>query len=324
MGVCLPIVLCLLALHLSKEDVQDSAQSDHQSTQPSDSLKPMKNRYMISLIREDEKLDIDLENYVLGVVLAEMPASFELEALKAQAVAARTYALKSCSETSVHGKNTICARSTCCQAYVDPESYITEGGNMAAVERVRYAVEATVNQVLMYEDALISATYFSCSGGRTEAAVEVWGYDYPYLQSVNSLGEEDAAYYTDFKIFTAEEFQLALGITLKGNMDSWFGEVCYTDGGGVQTMTIGGVAYRGTTLRTLLGLRSTVFSVQVDDNRIIFHTKGYGHRVGMSQYGANAMAKQMYDYTDILLHYYTGVEIVQLFENIEEKMWSFS
>ena len=88
-------------------------------------------------------------------------------------------------------------------------------------------------------------------------------------------------------------------------------------------MTIGGVAYRGTTLRTLLGLRSTVFSVQVDDNRIIFHTKGYGHRVGMSQYGANAMAKQMYDYKDILLYYYTGVEIVQLFENIEEEMWSF-
>ena len=320
-GIFLPLVLFALVWYLGRGENGHSPQPNEPQTEPTIPQDDLQDGCYLSLLLNEEKVTVELENYLLGVVLAEMPASFEMEAIKAQAVAARTYTLKHCSADSRHGKNTICAQASCCQAYIDPETYIVGGGSLSSVERARYAVDNTAGQVLTYEDALIFSTYFSCSGGMTESAVEVWGQDIPYLQSVQSPGEDAASFFTDSKVFSAEQFQSALGIRLKGAPDTWFTGVNYTDGGGVETMTIGGVAYRGTTLRTLLGLRSTAFYVKVEDESITFHTKGYGHRVGMSQYGANAMAKQGYDYQQILSHYYVGAEIVQYFEeNNKTKM----
>ena len=257
---------------------------------------------------------MNMDAYLVGVVLAEMPASFEPEALKAQAVVARTYTRRACETGGKHGDGSVCSLYSCCQAYITEEAYLEKGGSPESVEKVRSAVYATSGYVLTYEGMLIEATYFSCSGGLTEDAKEVWGTDYPYLQSVESPGEESAVYHTDSKIFSAREFQEALGISLNGTPETWFGTVTYTVGQGVDTMMIGGLEYRGTELRTRLDLRSTAFSIEVKGDTIMIHTKGYGHRVGMSQYGADAMAVNGSTFGEILAYYYQGTELYQLKE----------
>lgn len=250
--------------------------------------------------------EIDLEQYLIGVVLAEMPASFETEALKAQAVVARTYTVRAQEGKSKHEGGDICGDSTCCQGYVDPANYV---GTEEDLKKVRSAVAATYGQVLTYGGALVEATYFSCSGGTTEDAVAVWGTDVPYLQSVSSPGEENAAYYVDSVTFTSKEFTSKLGQKLEGTPTEWLGEVTYTTGGGVDAMIIGGKNYQGTEIRKLLGLRSTAFAMEVTEGAITVTTRGYGHRVGMSQYGADAMAALGSTYREILAHYYQGTEL---------------
>lgn len=313
-GVLLPILLlCVVAL-LGQSNA-GGLQDQTQATLPTAGEQM---QLELTVLFADGEEHMDLETYLFGVVLGEMPANFEPDALRAQAVAARTYTLKKCMEGSTHGKNTICTDHTCCQAYTDPSDYVASGGSENSLLRVKQAVEDTAGQVLVYDGELIMATYFSCAGGVTEDAVAVWGQEYPYLQSVPSPGEEDATYYTDSKTFTAEQFQKALGIRLEGKVEKWFGEATYTDGGGVETLPICGIPYRGTTLRTLLGLRSTAFTVTVINGNITFQTRGSGHRVGMSQYGANAMAKTGKNYVEILTHYYTNTEIVQYSDEMIE------
>lgn len=310
MGFCIPALL-LIAILFSfagkqkPESVPQETNSLPATTQSSTQLPAL---VRLDLLVDGERVSIDLEEYVVGVVLSEMPASFEIEALKAQAVAARTYALKTSTDGKKHA-GAVCTSHTCCQGYMTEEDYLQRGWKEKYVERVRRAVAETAGEVLIYEGKLIRATYFSCSGGTTEAAVAVWGRDYPYLQSVESPGEEETVYYTDSKTFSLEDFQEQLGVALSGSPETWFGNITYTTGGGIESMQIGGVAYRGTTLRSLLGLRSTVFRVVVSETAICFETHGYGHRVGMSQYGADAMALEGSTYTEILAHYYQGTEL---------------
>jgi len=251
-----------------------------------------------------------LEEYLTGVVLAEMPADFEPEALKAQAVVARTYTRKR-MEGSKHEGAAVCMDSGCCQGFRSPAEYLAEGGQRSAVEKVRTAVVQTDGLVLRYGGALIDATYFSCSGGSTEDAVAVWGQDVPYLQAVDSPGEEDAPRFTDQISFSAAELAERLDISPAGDPEGWFGDVTYTDGGGVATMTIRGRVFTGVQLRSKLGLRSTAFQIRVSGDRVTVETRGFGHRVGMSQYGAQAMAKAGSTCAEILAHYYTGAELVR-------------
>lgn len=255
---------------------------------------------------------MELEDYLTGVVLGEMPADFEPEALKAQAVAARTYTVKTVQTARKHPDGSICTDSTCCQAYLSREDYLSKGGTEENLEKVRSAVLDTAGYVLTYEGELIEATYFSCSGGSTEDAFAVWGTAYPYLRSVASPGEEDAAHYCDTIMFTPEQFQERLGRTLEGDPRSWFAEKTYTPGGGIDTMTIGGEGYTGTQLRRLLGLPSTAMTISASADTITVVTRGYGHRVGMSQYGADAMAVTGSDYKQILAHYYPGTTLERL------------
>lgn len=262
--------------------------------------------------KSGEVVNGDLDTYLVGVVLAEMPASFEMEALKAQAVVARTYTRKAYVTDGKHGDGSVCTNPGCCQAYISEEAYLAKGGTRADVDKVRYAVAATSGYVLTYGESLIEATYFSCSGGSTEDAVAVWGTDYPYLRAVDSPGEEGAAHFADSVTFTPQEFQKALGVTLAGDAGDWFGNVTYTGGGGVDTMTIGGETYTGTRLRSLLGLRSTAFAVDVGEEGITVTTHGFGHRVGMSQYGADAMAVAGSSFQEILEHYYPGTTLTKL------------
>ena len=284
-------------------------QSPEETTpQTSESVGITQERYL-PVLHGEEIRDMELDVYLLGVLLKEMPASFEQEAKKAQAVVARTYALRTHEKGAKHEQGAVCTDHTCCQAYIDPETYIANGGSKEEVDAAVKAIADTRDLVLMYNGKLIDATYFSCSGGRTEDAAAVWGADVPYLQSVESPGEESVSFYTDTVYFTAREFTQALGVSLEGLPATWFGEISRTEGGGVDTIKIGGVAYSGTDLRQKLGLRSTAFYITAVADTVTITTKGYGHRVGMSQYGADAMAVSGKSYEEILLHYYTGAEL---------------
>ena len=256
--------------------------------------------------REGENLDMALEEYLVGVVLAEMPADFEPEALKAQAVVARTYTRKR-MQGDKHGEAPLCMDSGCCQGWRSAEEYTRAGGRN--LEKVRKAVADTAGVVLCYEGELIDATYFSCSGGSTEDAVAVWGREVPYLQAVKSPGEEEAPRFSDRVTFTAREFAEKLGLAPSGDPKTWLGAVTHTAGGGVETMVIRGKEFSGTQLRSLLGLRSTAFQMTVEEGMITVTTRGFGHRVGMSQYGAQAMARSGSSFEEILTHYYTGTQL---------------
>lgn len=262
------------------------------------------------LRREDgQTQELDMDTYLTGVLLAEVPASFHPEAKKAQAVAARTFTRKAWVTGGKHGDGSVCTDPACCQAYIEPQKYLENGGTEEAVEQARAAAVDTAGYVLTYDGALIEATYFSCSGGSTEDAVAVWGADYPYLRATQSPGEENAAHYIDTVRFTKSEFAKALDVTLTGEPDSWIGFTTYTSGGGVNTMRIAGQEFQGTELRKLLGLRSTAFTVTADGEGVTITTRGYGHRVGMSQYGADAMAESGSTYAEILVHYYQGTQL---------------
>ena len=248
----------------------------------------------------------DMDSYLVCVLLKEMPAYFETEALKAQAVVARTYALKASVTGGKHGDGSVCTRPECCQGYLTEAEYRSAGGKAEAVDKIRSAVDATSGSVLLYGGIPIEATYFSCSGGRTEDAAAVWGTDFPYLRAVDSPGEEEASHYCDTQVFQAAEFADALGIASEKPLKEWFGTATYTAGGGIAEMTIGGKKFTGTELRQLLGLRSTDIVMETDGETVTVTTMGYGHRVGMSQYGADAMAASGSNYEEILAHYYQG------------------
>lgn len=307
MGMLMPgVLLNLTVLGLR----QDNPIADIQITIPEET-EIQKQSLPVLQRREDGVTEQgNMEEYLLGVVLAEMPATFQIEALKAQSVAARTFARKAWETGGKHEDGSICWNSGCCQAYIVPEEYLTRGGTEENLNKVRSAVSATAGECLQYEGEFIEATYFSCSGGSTEDAIAVWGTEYPYLQAVESPGEEGARWYTDTVMFSRDQFGEKLGIQLEEEPGRWFGEVTYTEGGGVQSMVIGGERYAGTQLRSLLGLRSTAFKIDTWEDNILITTRGYGHRVGMSQYGAEAMALKGSTYREILAHYYPGTELI--------------
>ena len=244
-----------------------------------------------------------LSDYLCGVLMGEMPGSFPLEALKAQAVAARTYTLQRLEAGGVLSDD-----PAECQAFCDPDQAGTKYGEQAdaVMEKLRRAVEETDGQVMIYDGTLITATYFSCSGGRTESAQAVWGSSVPYLLSVDSPGEEDADSFESRMELTRSELMERLEIP-----DTEIREITYTEGGGVETMTIGGRSFSGVELRQRLGLRSTNFRIDISGDTVTVDVKGFGHRVGMSQYGAKAMAERGQSYREILAWYYTGAELTE-------------
>lgn len=316
MGLVVPTILLAVVVSLAPKESEAPAQTEPMLQTPSSGQAPSSEQRApeqeIAVLGENgEVMQMPLSEYLTCVVLAEMPVSFEEEALKAQSVVARTYTLRAANGAAKHEQASVCTNSGCCQGYMAVEAYLSKGGTAEAVQRIRSIVDQTDGQVLTYDGKLIEATYFSCSGGSTEDAVAVWGTDVPYLQSVESPGEEHAAHYTDTVTFAAADFASKLGVKLAGKPADWFGEVTYTVGGGVATMTIGGEVYPGTTLRSLLGLRSTAFEVQTGADTVTVTTHGYGHRVGMSQYGADAMAATGSSYAQILAYYYQGTELTQ-------------
>ena len=290
-----------------QQDTQAPAREDPAAEAPDGGFDAA---FSLPVLTDRGVVSMDLRSYLTGVLLAEMPASFAPEAQKAQAVACRTYALRSYTHRR-HDGAAVCTDSACCQGWTDPERAGAEA--RAAAEQ---AVRETDGLAIYYGGALIDATFFSYSGGQTEAAAAVWGSDLPYLQPVVSPGEEDAAHFRDRTAFSLDEFRAILAgadgaVEFPAERGAWVGSISYTPGGGVDTAVLGGRAFTGKQLRKLFSLRSTAFSLELTDDEAIFLTRGSGHRVGMSQYGANAMAKTGKRFDEILRWYYQGVEIRQ-------------
>jgi stage II sporulation protein D len=260
---------------------------------------------------------MSMSDYLWRVVAAEMPASFEPEALKAQAVTARTYTrYKMTVSSSNHLDADVCTDSACCQAYLTPEDAAANWGDNAAAytAKIADAVSSTDGQVILYNGAPIQAVFFSSADGRTENAVEVWGASVPYLTSVTSPeGDEVPGYHSTVTV-TVSDFIAAIQgkypqADLSGDPSAWFSNTVPTSSGGVETVDVGGITIPGTVLRNLFSLRSVNFTVAATAQDITFSVTGYGHGVGMSQYGANAMAKAGHTWQEIVNWYYTDVTI---------------
>ncbi len=256
-------------------------------------------------------------DYLWGVVAAEMPAAFEPEALRAQAVCARTYSLWKLRAKSHQEEGAdICADSTCCQAYLSQEDAAQRWGGDADAytAKIAAAVADTDGQVLTYEGGPIQAVFFSSASGATEDAAAVWGKSLPYLVSVDSPEGDEVPNYRSTVTLTAEQVKKAageagLGADLSGEPSTWFANLTRTASGRVASLELGGAELSGGAARSLFALRSACFDVSEQDGVFTFSVTGYGHGVGMSQYGANAMAKAGSGWRDILAHYYTGAEL---------------
>lgn len=263
--------------------------------------------------------EVTMAEYLWSVTAAEMPASFEAEALKAQAVTARTYtAWKMAAGEAKHPQADVCTDINCCQAYISREEAAAIWGAQAEfyTEKIEAAVSETDGIVMTYEGQPIQAVFFSSADGRTEDAVAVWGNSVPYLVGVESPEGEDVPNYHTTVTFTAQEFRDAFlqgypGADLTGAPEGWFANLTHTASGRVATLDVGGITVKGTALRALLGLRSASFAVETGVDSVTFSVTGYGHGVGMSQYGANTMARQGSSWREILTWYYTGVEFRQ-------------
>lgn len=272
-----------------------------------------------------EVIKLNIEEYVRGVVAGEMPANFSLEALKAQAVASRTYALAHMEEfggasyNKSIGANLI--DTTANQVYLTKEERYKAWPKDKGDEywdKITRAVEETREEILTYEDKIVmSPYYFSTSGGKTENCVDVFSKDIPYLKSVQSNGEEIAPRYTSSKKYSFEEFISIINKNYKGsnitlkNIKTGVKIIEKSEGGGVLKIKIGSITLNGKELRTLFLLNSTDFEIDIKDS-ITFICQGYGHRVGMSQWGANVMGLNGAKYLDILKHYYTGTKVKKI------------
>lgn len=269
----------------------------------------------VYLNSEDRVEEMDIDEYLKCVVAAEMPADFEEEALKAQAVAARTY-LKTHmlnEPPEEHKGAAVCADSAHCQAYIsEAERRASWGDNANANwEKISEAVEDTGNLIMTYDGAPISAVYHSSSSGRTERAADVWGEDIPYLQSVESEGDLRSPKYKSEVRMSADDFKRIASENIE-DID-WnsglYGNISRSKAGGIVTLDVGGKSIRGTEFRKMFDLNSTNVELSGDSENIIMSVKGYGHGVGMSQYGANYFASEGEKFEEILKTYYLGVKI---------------
>ena len=261
-------------------------------------------------IKTDKVTEQNIEEYLVGVVTAEMPALYEIEALKAQAVAARSYILTKIGKDNPDHKGAdVCTNPAHCKAYTSPEEAKENWGNdyNKYYNKIKSAVDKTKGEYISYEGETAVACFYAVSGGRTENASDVWGGETPYLRSVESVGDLSYENLKETVSFPKDEAISRLGVnSLK------ISDLKYTEGGSVKNIKIGEKEFSGTEIRSIFGLNSANFEVSTTEKELIFVTTGKGHGVGMSQYGANQMAKDGKTYEEILLHYYQGVTIEKI------------
>lgn len=262
----------------------------------------------IKVKRENGEIEkIPFEDYIIGVVAAEMPVSFELEALKAQAVAARSYVLKKIEQNKNNDYDIL--DTVMNQVYINNEEMKQKWKDKYEenYKKIKRAVDETKGEYLTYNGNIIEAFFFSTSSGMTENSEDVFTAPLPYLRSVESNWDNISPVFRDNVTLSLKEFYYNLGLDYSDKLDIKILERSNT--GHIKKIKINNVEFKGTEVRKKLNLRSTYFEIKKEGNNIIVNTLGYGHGVGMSQYGANGMAKDGYSYIDILKHYYQGVEI---------------
>jgi len=264
--------------------------------------------------------ELPLDEYLLGVVSAEMPVDFELEALKAQAVVARTYTMyKIANNNKKHGEADICDSSACCQAWISKENRFSRWDEPLREDnwnKITEAVKSTAGQIITYNGEPINAFFHSNSGGTTEIPLNVWGGSgYPYLQVVQTSGEENYSQYSSEVELTKDEVVNKIKekhseIVIDWKQENAIQILEHTDSGRVKTIKFGNVNLSGVETRTTFGLRSANFMVEVKESTVRFQVKGYGHGVGLSQTGSDSLAKQGKNYQEIIKHYYKEIEII--------------
>ena len=327
------IFICfLLPALLTKRNMETSVETEKNASQ--EEIKDdketglseydYKNYGTIKLLHHEtgEIEEVALDTYLCNVVSAEMPADYEFEALKAQAVVARTYTIYKI-QNKKHENADICDDSTCCQAWVSKETRLArweESQRESNWAKIEQCVKDTKGKIITYEGKPINAFFHANSGGTTELPVNVWGgTGLPYLQVVETIGEEGYTQYSSEVTLSQEELLNKLKakyddiqINFNDNEDVRILE--YTDSNRVKTVKFGNHEISGVEARSLLGLKSTNFEIIKEGETIKFSVKGYGHGVGMSQTGADTMAKEGSNYEDIIKHFYIGVEIKEVNE----------
>ena len=263
--------------------------------------------------------EMKMDEYLYGVVSAEMPASFNEEALKAQAVVARTYTIyKIKNNTNKHGEAQICDDSACCQAWISKEDRMAkwpENEREQNWNKILNAVNSTQGKIITYNNEPIDAFFHSNSGGKTEIPINVWGGSgFPYLQVVETLGEENYSQYSSEVTISKEDLinkmkEKYSDFEIDYNDANCISILEYTESGRVRTIKIGNKNLSGVEARSIFNLKSANFEVTIDGDNIKFTVKGYGHGIGMSQTGADSMANNGSNYEDIIHHFYIGVEI---------------
>ena len=254
-------------------------------------------------------IEIDIEDYVRGVLAGEMPISFELEALKAQAVAARTYGLRRISSNNKYDV----VDTVMNQVYKDDETLKQTWGNNydAYMDKIKKAVEETKGEYVDYNGTYADTLFFSTSVGNTENSEEIFGTKISYLQSVSSEWDEEVSpVYEEKNIFTRENFCKKLNLSDCSKI--YVNVLEETSTGRIKKIEINNKIFTGTEVAYYLGVRSNYFYIYIENNNVVVKTKGFGHGVGMSQYGAEGMANNGYTYKEILEHYYQGTTIKNL------------
>lgn len=254
---------------------------------------------------------IPLEEYIVGVLAGEMPINFDIEALKAQAVASRSYALKRIEYNK--DKEYDVVDSILNQVYLDNEYLKKAWGNnyVKNINKLRKAVNATIDEYLSYNSLVVDALFFSTSNGYTEDSQAVFNFECDYLKSVESPwdSEVSSAYLTN-KTLSLKEFYQKLNLPYNKNLNVEILKRSSTNR--ILLLKINNQEFKGTDLYSKLSLRSTDFTITLLGDNVKITTKGYGHGVGMSQYGALGMAKKGYTYEEILKHYYKNTFITKL------------
>lgn len=261
--------------------------------------------------QEDKIIELLLENYIVGTVAGEMPASFEMEALKAQAVCARTYAFRKLLENKKYPREANLSDDiNSCQAYISQKEFNQRHpGYKDLYKKVQEAVEQTRGEIMIYNDGPIDALYHSTCGGQTESAFNVWGKSVPYLRSVKCRYCKQSRHYESVQVFSVQDFTASLGVN---NSQPQVQVSENTSSGRIKKVKINDKELSGEKLRHVLGLPSTWCNFKVNAGQVEIKSRGYGHGLGLCQYGANGMALEGKTYHQILKHYYQDIEFSRL------------
>ena len=316
----LALILLLIPMPALSRHSTDSSTTTTATTTTTTAKKPPEET-VFRMLCGDEVVSLTDREFLTRTLAMEMPASYHEEALKAQAVAAYTYyhrrrlAQEKNPDPDLKGADFVTPNDRFPQDYTEEKLRQRWGEDYDTYSRkIADAVVAVWGETITYDGKLIDACFHAVSNGQTESAEEVWGAQVPYLQTVASPGDRTATGYASTGTFTADEVRTILTkaepeIALGKNPEDWFGKATLSDAGTVHSQKVGDVSLPGTQIRKLFGLRSAAYSVDFADGVFTFSVRGYGHGVGMSQHGADYLAKQGYTYKEILEYYYTGVQV---------------